>query len=109
MTRSTISEVLLVFFTGALLLAAGCGAEQRATDAAGGGPLDAIASASTMRLSAAVRDPPRADRNRPRRPSTSIVVRGAAARCATSGIKRMTPATTTSTLETCHRAPLRRR
>lgn len=48
MTRSTISAVLLVLFSGALLLAAGCGAEQRATDAAGDGPLKAIASASFL-------------------------------------------------------------
>ena len=47
MTRSTISAVLRVFLVGALLLTAGCGAEQKATDA-GDRPLDAIASASFL-------------------------------------------------------------
>jgi ABC-type Zn uptake system ZnuABC Zn-binding protein ZnuA len=47
MTRATISEVLLVLLIGALLLAAGCGAEQT-TDAVSDGSPDAIASASFL-------------------------------------------------------------
>jgi ABC-type Zn uptake system ZnuABC Zn-binding protein ZnuA len=47
-TRSAVSTILLPLLVGALLLAAGCGAEQRATDAAGDGPLRVIASASFL-------------------------------------------------------------